>query len=282
MKLGAIQEWPALFTIPITVSFTAPSKRAFLLLVDKLSLTSQESTISLINQFFYHLWIAIKDDVSDIPADQDTDNYIGQYLYNWAFANGPSNAISPWVITQAIQEAAQCQLINPDICLYTFRNIYRSIPQLAYGVGLRVDNDAVASLKRFIQELPPVITIASFNFQRTPARVGQQSQYDWSVVIHMHGRSAQENDVNQVAYLLGTQCLGNNIFLSPDVAWDAVDNYLRRIADTQIAQQQSTQLLQLRRIITENQTSFDDLSNYNKIIRLFEIHRMLADAGICR
>jgi hypothetical protein len=57
---------------------------------------------------------------------------------------------------------------------------------------------------------------------------------------------------------------------------------LRRVADTQLAQQQSTQLLQLRRIITENQASFDKLSNYNKVIKLFEIQRMLADAGICR
>jgi hypothetical protein len=56
---------------------------------------------------------------------------------------------------------------------------------------------------------------------------------------------------------------------------------LRRVADTQLAQQQSTQLLQLRRIITENQASFDKLSNYNKVIKLFEIQRMLADAGIC-
>jgi len=48
------------FSMPITVSFVANSKRAFLLLADKLSMTSNKENISLINEFFYYLRGEIK------------------------------------------------------------------------------------------------------------------------------------------------------------------------------------------------------------------------------
>jgi hypothetical protein len=48
------------FTMPITVSFIANSKRAFLLLVDKLSMTSNRENVALINEFFYYLRQEIK------------------------------------------------------------------------------------------------------------------------------------------------------------------------------------------------------------------------------
>jgi hypothetical protein len=132
MRLGTMQENELSFTIPITVSFTAPSKRAFLLLIDKLSLTSQESTISLINQFLFHLRAGIK---KKIPQDiTDPDTYIGQYIYDWVFHNATNTLIDGDIIWYAVQETAQCQLMNRQACLYNFRNIYRNIPQLAYGV----------------------------------------------------------------------------------------------------------------------------------------------------
>jgi hypothetical protein len=168
------------FTIPVTVSFVAPTKRAFLLLVDKLSLTSQEATISLVNQFFYHLRSAIKQDpsVAEKAVEQGADSYIGQYLYQWAFANGPNSLVTTGTLLQAVQDTAQCQLLNIQTCLYTFRNTYRSIPQLAYGIGLEINAQSIQALRRFLQELPPLITIADFNFQKTPVRAGTQPQYE--------------------------------------------------------------------------------------------------------
>lgn len=79
---------------------------------------------------------------------------------------------------QAVQDTAQCQLLNIQTCLYTFRNTYRSIPQLAYGVGLDINAQSIEAIKRFIQELPPLITIADFNFQKTPVRAGSVPQYE--------------------------------------------------------------------------------------------------------
>ena len=48
------------FTLPIDVSFSSSNKRSFLMLVDKLSITSNRGNISLINEFMYNLWDQLK------------------------------------------------------------------------------------------------------------------------------------------------------------------------------------------------------------------------------
>jgi len=61
MKIGDfVEDETSFFSMPITVSFVANSKRAFLLLADKLSITSNKENISLINEFFYYLRNEIK------------------------------------------------------------------------------------------------------------------------------------------------------------------------------------------------------------------------------
>lgn len=61
MKIGDfVEDDKGFFNMPITVSFVANSKRAFLLLADKLSMTSNKENISLINEFFYYLRGEIK------------------------------------------------------------------------------------------------------------------------------------------------------------------------------------------------------------------------------
>ena len=61
MKIGDfVEDEKGLFSMPITVSFVANSKRAFLLLADKLSMTSNKENVSLIDEFFYYLWNEIK------------------------------------------------------------------------------------------------------------------------------------------------------------------------------------------------------------------------------
>jgi hypothetical protein len=61
------------FYIPIQVSFTAPSRRAFLFLLDKLSLTSDKNNIMLVNEFFYHLW-------ESIHSSDELDPYLEEFM----------------------------------------------------------------------------------------------------------------------------------------------------------------------------------------------------------
>ena len=50
------------FSLPITVQFETPDRRSFLLLVNKLSMTSYADNISLINEFTLNLREQIKKD----------------------------------------------------------------------------------------------------------------------------------------------------------------------------------------------------------------------------
>ena len=59
-----VEEWEN-FYIPINVSYVAPSYRWFLLLIEKLSITSNKKNISLINELLYNLREVIKQDNSD-------------------------------------------------------------------------------------------------------------------------------------------------------------------------------------------------------------------------
>ena len=54
------------FVIPIDVSFSSSNKRSFLMLVDKLSITSNRGNISLINEFLYNLWEQIRKEKSPL------------------------------------------------------------------------------------------------------------------------------------------------------------------------------------------------------------------------
>jgi hypothetical protein len=57
------------FYIPITVEFSSPNKRSFLLLVNKLSMTSNSNNIALLNEFFFYLLMNIKEKKADIIND---------------------------------------------------------------------------------------------------------------------------------------------------------------------------------------------------------------------
>ena len=106
MKIGDfVEDDKGFFSMPITVSFIANSKRAFLLLADKLSITSNKENISLINEFFYYLRAEIKKgketEIKALESDYattfgsglsavaeqeiDQDKMIGYHIYNWIF-----------------------------------------------------------------------------------------------------------------------------------------------------------------------------------------------------
>ncbi len=52
-------------SIPLTVQFETPDRRSFLLLLNKLSMTSYAENISLINEFMFYLRENIKSEQAD-------------------------------------------------------------------------------------------------------------------------------------------------------------------------------------------------------------------------
>ena len=128
--------------MPITVSFVANSKRAFLLLVDKLSMTSNKENISLINEFFYYLRGEIKkgkeqeikalDDnyakVFGSGQQLDQDKMIGYSIYNWIYNSGENTLIDDTIIDNTIKSIISCNNDSDEVCYYKFRERYRNIP----------------------------------------------------------------------------------------------------------------------------------------------------------
>ncbi len=67
------------FTLPISLSFSSTNKRSFLMLVDKLSITSNRGNISLINEFLYNLWQEIDESkAAELSGANDVDRMIGR------------------------------------------------------------------------------------------------------------------------------------------------------------------------------------------------------------
>jgi hypothetical protein len=86
MKIGDfIEDEKGFFSMPITVSFVANSKRAFLLLADKLSITSNKENVSLINEFFYYLR-------SEIKKGKETEIKTLEAQYTNMFGSGQENS----------------------------------------------------------------------------------------------------------------------------------------------------------------------------------------------
>jgi hypothetical protein len=165
-----LEDNPNYFYTPISISFSSPNKRSFLLLVNKLSITSNQNNISLLNEFFFYLLNNIKAEktseinklmqkyrpqfassadperpntISELTEDQEgkyKDMIIGYSLYHWIKNDGviekSESLVDDSIIVKTIRQAASCDSTQTQKCFYDFRDKYRDIPYLAYNIGM--------------------------------------------------------------------------------------------------------------------------------------------------
>ena len=315
MKIWEIsedKEWH--FKIPITVSFKSNSKRAFLLLVDKLSLTSNVSNIWLLNDFMYYLFNTIREqkaeeiqaileeynseDSTKMERPEGTDDkyfenmIISRYLYYWILWDDeePCRLIDEEVIDATVKKSIVCNDKDPEVCYFDFRDKYRNIPELAYSIWIESVVNKPLALKRFIQELPPLIAIESFTFDKERSENGglsliQNTDYIGQVHFNIYGRWISEAETKEITRKLAEDCFGS---------WTSNDMELKNVlAPVQTAIEQidelwqnsvwrMTNLIELREILNEDAKTYSKLSPYNKMVRKFEYYRMLKNIwGIC-
>ena len=199
----------AYYSIPVTVSFRAPTKRAFLMLVDKISITSYPESIGLVNEFFYYLRDVIKEQkalqIQNIPfAEESVDKAIAYDIYQRITSDYQTVVIDTNTIEQTIQRVAQCDNKSTENCLYSFREKYRNIAHLAYGISQ--SQDPVEELRTFLQNLPPIILIQDFSFTKQIIGINQQTSYQGTVVFEVYGRAMTSEDRVQIEDYLGSQC----------------------------------------------------------------------------
>jgi hypothetical protein len=171
------------FTIPVTVNFVANSKRAFLLLIDKVSVTSNKTNISLINEFWYYLWQEIKQDrqkeiaeltkkyasLTGLNISTDQDKVIAYHISNWIYNDKENKLIDKAVIDKTIKSIISCAGKSDEVCYYQFREKYKNIPTFGYFLGTDFTSDPAQNFKKFMLNLPPIFSLKAFSFDKEKA-----------------------------------------------------------------------------------------------------------------
>lgn len=232
MKIGEINELDnGFFNIPITISFKSDSKRAFLLLVDKLSLTSNINNLGLLNDFSYYLFDAIRALKSDAleqlkseyalekSEDQDEKTFnnavISRHLYRRLSSDASTENVllDEEVIDRAIKQSVVCGKDEAsDICYFRFRDKYRTIPGLAYGIGLESLVNKTLAIKDFFATIPPLIAIDSFTFDKAKAQgisLAKSNEYLGNVSFSIYGRGISPTDAEEISKQLNESCFGS-------------------------------------------------------------------------
>lgn len=288
---GMADEWEY-FYIPIKISYTAPSYRVFLLLVEKLSVTSNKKNLSLINELTYNIRQKIKEKKpGEILAIKEAyewfsdDKAIGYSLYNRVKWESEYTLIDDEIINEAINEIAICQNESVEYCYYKFRNKYRNLPSIAYTIWLNWSWSKTEMLRTFYQNLPQVIKVVDFTYDwewevTKDMTNTNQKKYNWTIDLKIYWKWLNEEEVVEIQKLLWEKCLW--VDLTPDVALEQITSRIANIwSDRNIDTYSANMLLELETLIKDIRDNFNGLNNYKKIVKTFEIYRMLNEWDIC-
>jgi len=287
------EEWEN-FYIPIRISYISPSNRNLLLLIEKLSITSNKKNISLINELIYNIWEIIKtDNPSGISTVQglyswfSQDKAIGFSLYKWVQWETWTVLINDEIIDKAIKKIALCWDESKEYCYYKFRNKYRDLSTLAYTIWLDStwtwETNKTEQLRSFLYNLPQIIKVLEFSYdwEETKDMVNYTTKkYKWTINFRIYWDWLSEDEVLEIQKLLWDKCLWTD--LTPDAALSQIKWKLTNMwNDTNIDTYSTLMLMELETLIWDIANSFGNLTNYKKVVKTFEIYRMLNEWNIC-
>lgn len=145
------------------------------------------------------------------------------------------------------------------------------------------------ALKRFIQDLPPLIAIESFTFDKQKSNnalsLVSNTEYVGQVNFNIYGRWITEEEINEITKKLAEDCFWswttndlelNSVLAPVQAAIEQIDELWQNSVG------RMSNLIELREILNEDSKNYWNLSPYNKMIRKFEYYRMLKNIwGIC-
>lgn len=160
------------------------------------------------------------------------------------------------------------------------------VPTFGYLLGTDFGSNGAENLKKFVLQLPPIFSIQDFTFDKTKSPTLSDvtnNKYQGKVTINVYGRSASAQEVDQIAVALGSKCLGENKALTTQDGINLIKNAIIKLSDVKnIDKSYGDNLRELQSIVQQLDKDFPTLSNYKKTIKLFELYRMLSDAGLCK
>lgn len=293
ISIGDIAEQRGTFTITMNVDFVAQNKRAFLLLIDKLSTTSNKENLWLLNEFFFHLWMVLKDrdfwwlDSTTtwwVVLQMNTwDAVVWQQLYSWV-KDSSSKYVTEKEIIIAMRRFVNCEATeDAERCYFRFREKIRNLPSIAYTLWIPNTNK-VYELRKFMQKIPPVINLQSFWFTRLNATTAREQDrwYEWSISLEVYGKSMGDDEVNEIAAYLWSLCLKDWIAMTPAAAMNQVDNTIKQ--SNQIwgfSNEKSKQFADLKASMQKIEREIWWLPWFKRTVKYFELYRMLQDNKLC-
>jgi hypothetical protein len=212
-------------------------------------------------------------------------NLYNRINYDWTGDN-VSELVDDELIAETIRENALCGVtMKNSECFYKFRDKYRNLPYLAYKVGLENQTDRSQWLLEFLRDLPSVIAITSFWFEKfsnSSFLNNEQEQYEWKLTFNAYWRTISEEELQEAASVLWWLCFekASNQVMSPDAALNRVNETIASL--WQEWNVNISALMELQWIFTTVQEEYKDLTNYGKMIKLFELWRMLNDGNLCQ
>ena len=150
---------------------------------------------------------------------------------------------------------------------------------------LENQTDRVDGLLEFLRDLPPAIAITNFRFDKhsnSSFLNNNVEQYEGSVTFYAYWKNVTDAEIDETAGLLWRMCFGNNSDqkISPDLALSRVND---KIASLWWLNESVNvlSLWELQWLFTDIKKNYNGLSKYNKMIKLFELWRMMNDANLC-
>lgn len=212
------------------------------------------------------------------------DQDIGKGLYQWLYASANSdNAIfvTEAIVDKAVLNTVGCSDTNQAFCYFKFREKFRSIPLLAYTLGFPGNNNA-GQLRAFLQYLPPVINVKQFSFEKKSGTLGSADEYIGKIQIDVFGRAITQAELDEIGATLGKQCFVADTPMNPDNAIKYLQDNTKQFGSiATLSNEKSKDLTDLSLLFTTIQSDYTALPKYKKAVKLFELYRMLDDAGLC-
>lgn len=290
------KENPELFIIPIKIDFISNTKRSFLLLLNKLSITSNPENISLINEFVYYLWKNIKEKKADVILSMqkedsiyswwNDDKIIGYTLYRWIKDDKDNDLVDEVLLNELISEVMLCTDNNTEVCFYRFREKYASLPSLAYTVGIENNTNKKRDLKEFFSDINMLMKVDDFSFDRIKNEeslfLNNNIKYKWSMKIVLYGKGMTDQEIKEIEKKLGMICTQRP--LNGDTAIEDTNEKIKELWEIskRLKTTEIKKLWELKAILEKINTEYPSYTNNEKAIKLFEIYRMLHNANVCK
>jgi hypothetical protein len=110
----------------------------------------------------------------------------------------------------------------------------------------------------------------------------KEEEYEWQITFNAYWRNITDEELEESSSMLWKLCFWNSSDqkISPELALNRVNETITSYGWKNEYSNVSS-LWELQLLFTEIQWNYEKLNNYEKMIKLFEIWRMMNDANLC-